>query len=300
MKMKIRKTISLALIVAGIFLITRVSYAWVNPGPYGPNDGLDFTLLDDNGIEIPKEGLSGFKLFNEDNIYPGWSNSYTLRIKNRSLKAAYYTVGLEFEENPEAPKLSDVLTLRVVRDNRDNIYSFADLTDKPLQDKTRIGAGEAHTFYFTLSMDPEAGNEYMNLSLDVVLTVAAELASEPGGPGDDGGGGDGPGTTDPGPGEEPENPELPEEPDSEEPGLDEPEPGETPGGQSPDEQTYEGSGADGTKPDEHIPDHDLPDRGGTADVQDIILPKTGGIPLQVPLAAGVLMIAAGILIRRES
>lgn len=299
--MKIRKAISLALIIAGILLITSVSYAWVNPGPYGPNEGLDFTLVDDNGNEIPKEELSGFKLFNEDNIYPGWSNSYTLRIKNRGLKAAYYTVGLEFEENPDNVKLSDVLSLRVVRDNRDNTYRFTDLIDKPLQDKTRIGAGEVHTFYFTLSMDHEAGNEYMNLSLDAVLTVAAELVSEPEDPGNNnGGGGDGPGTTDPDPGEDPEEPETPDDPGSEEPGTDEPEPGETPGGQSPDEQTYEGSGADGTKPDEPIQDDDLPDRGKPADVSDIILPKTGGIPLQVPMAAGVLLIAAGILLRRES
>ncbi|NMA64825.1 MAG: hypothetical protein GX957_01100 [Clostridiaceae bacterium] len=270
--MKYRKIISLVFIIIGSLLITTVSYAWVSPGSFGVNNELDITLFDENGKEIPKE--EGFRLFDADNIYPGWSNSYTLRIKNKKNKLASYTITIDFEDKDTGLYLlSDVLALKSEREGNINEFRLKELKNKLLQKKTEIGAGKTHVYNFTLSMDEEAGNEYQNLSLDVELIVSAELAQEHHDPGNNSGGSkDDPIKIDPD--EKPDDPieELPHE----EPIEDQP------------------------TPEEPIPDDHFPDRGNGSKDRDIILPKTGGLPIQILLATGILLIVTGIVLRNDS
>lgn len=265
LRMNARRGISLLCLLIGIFLVTSISYAWVNPKRYGTNQNLDLVLFDGSGKELPKDEYSNFRLFDEDNVYPGWEDSYTLQIKNKGSGPVDYTIGLSCKNPEQKPNLADVMVLIVTRSDRITFCRLSDINGKILQEATTLGAQETQTFDFTLLMDEEAGNEYQNLSLEVFLQIAAEQTSEQHeDPGQSSGGGGGgkriPVTIDPDPKPEPEPEEV-------------------------------------TKLD--IP---LPDRGEEDPEPDIeieptpfieILPKTGGVPYQLLLAIGIVFIVIG-------
>lgn len=259
-----RKTISLFFIIIGALLVTSVSYAWVNPGLYGTNEGLDLSLVDESGNE-----LSDLRIFNANNVYPGWSETYIFRIKNRGLRSVNYILGLHYEKSDSGADLAEVLTLKSVKGNSNSTYKFTELYDKPLQGKTTIGAGDVHTYHFTISMDEEAGNEYENLQLYVEITVTAESNVEHHEPGRNNNG----------------NKQKVNkfEPEIEPEDIIEDEP----------------------LPIEPILDEILPDRGDKTngiiepEIYHTILPQTGGLPYQLLLAIGIVFIAIGCWLRKS-
>jgi len=281
--MHAKKGLSLLCFIIGLFFITSVSYAWINPGPYTSITpaGLKLKLIDNKGNELPD-----LVMISEDNVYPGWSKEYVLRIKN-SGDPTNYTIGVDFEYDKSngLPHLADVLTLKKMRNNQESKYNLVDLLTSPLQGVTKIARGEVHEYNLVLAMDENAGNEYQNLTNRFDLTITAELAggnNNPGGSNGGNGGGGGGGNT----------PE-PNEPTSE------PEPEQEPGAE-PEEGTEEPES-------DVMPDSALPDAGEdkpeiTAGINEAlhieVLPKTGGIPYQLFLAIGIVFIALGYWLRK--
>lgn len=245
-------------------MVTSISYAWVNPGPYAsaPQNGLDLTLVDSAGNELP-----GSMLINEDNVYPGWSKEYTLRVKN-SGSDARYTVGADFvyDKSDGQPSLADVLSLKIVKNGTAVNYRLTDLIGKPLQDITIIKAGNTHTFPLVLSMDESAGNEYERLTLNVELTITAEplYYDKHDDPYDGGNGGTKVVVT--------------------------PQPTPTPT-PTPTPVPVE---APVIIEDLPVPEGPLPDRGAE---EDAVLPQTGGVPAVIIFGMGVLLILTGYCLR---
>jgi len=273
--MNTRRGISLLCFFIGLFFIVSVSFAKSNPELVSTNKCLDMALYDADGNELPKDEFSNFRLFHEDNAYPGWGNSYKLNIKNTGSGAINYNIKLHYDTPEQGPDLAEVLTMTVEGNNHKTSGKISELNDKVLQEAVTLFAQETHTFDITLAMDEEAGNEYQNLSLDVLLQIAAEQGGEhhdPEPPHDDNDDHDPPIRVkpDPDPKPKPEPEEVPEEP-------------------------------------EIIPDIPLPDRGDEpgpdAEIQETpvieVLPKTGGVPYQLMLAIGIVFIAVGFWLRKS-
>jgi|BioPla2DNA2_1021312.scaffolds.fasta_scaffold84180_1 hypothetical protein len=170
-KVKANLLFYLLTMLLSVFLITSLSFAWVNPNASGDSSQteLDVALLNASG-----ERMTG-PLIDEGNVYPGWSDTYPVRVKNYG-KAARYQLGIDFSYNPSGsmPQLANVMRLELIKDGTVTEYRMSDLVDKPLTEICQINSGRVHNMELVLYMDEEAGNEYEGLTLDFDLTLYAE------------------------------------------------------------------------------------------------------------------------------
>lgn len=301
--MKARRGISFLCIFIGLFLIVSVSYAQSNPELNSTNKGLAIALFDGNGNELPKDENSNFRLFHENNAYPGWEDSYTLQIKNTGSGVINYNLSLYYDEPEQQPDLAQVLTMTVQRGDIKASGKLSELNGEVLQQATTLYSQETHVFNITLAMDEEAGNEYQNLSLDVFLKIVAEQDTDHEDPSPTPTHTPEPThTPKPTPKPTPTPSPTPEEPTPEPTPTSEPtsapEPTSTP--EPEPTQTPEPGPDDGTGT--PIPgsgeDFDE-DNGGISQNVDLdVLPKTGGMPYELFMAVGVVLIAIGCWLRK--
>ena len=112
--------------------------------------------------------LNGDSLFKADNIYPGWSKTVTLRVRNKSQEDS---ADIYFNFDAKGDKrLADKLKVYVVR-IKDNSYRVGGTGDhwtlKEADEKNlyigRLKPGEATQYKVKIKFDKDAGNEYQGL-----------------------------------------------------------------------------------------------------------------------------------------
>ena len=169
-KVKANLLFYLLTMLLSVFLITSLSFAWVNPNASGDSSQteLDVALLNASG-----ERMTG-PLIDEGNVYPGWSDTYPVRVKNYG-KAARYQLGIDSLYNPSGsmPQLANVMRLELIKDGTVTEYRMSGLVDKPLTEICQINS-KGPQYGIGSYMDEEAGNEYEGLTLDFDLTLYAE------------------------------------------------------------------------------------------------------------------------------
>jgi len=228
--------------------------------------GTDVALVDESGNKITDS------IFNESNMYPGWSRSYKIMIKNFGNKAKY-RLHLVVDGEHKPPSLADVLSVMIDKDGIEKNFRLADSKDIPLIGTTVINQGEKQEFTMTLAMDKTAGNEYQNLSLGLDLVLNADpVADDDHGNGNNEGGG---GNNDTGTVENPEP--------------------------TPDDDIEED-----VKEDVIIEDDIIPEGEPEPDTEKPVkeeteaqLPQTGGIPIEVFIGMGSVFIMAGLLLNKK-
>lgn len=241
-------------------LITSISYALVNSDPLSSttSQNQDVAFVDDNGNKTTAPVL------NEGNAYPGWSKTSVVKIKNFGGKSEYkLKLDFPYDKSDGRPSLADVLSLKIIKSGVEKDYKLTELINIPIIDSTLISTGATDDITLILSMDESAGNEYENLSIDLQLILYTEPVEYNHDHENNYGGNDGdtPITT------EPENTPGP----TVEPPIEE---------SLPDR---------GDEPIEVILDHEIP--------MDSILPQTGGIPVEVYICLGVILILSGYYLR---
>ena len=136
---------NLAVIFLGaIFLIVPANFALAD-------DEIDVEFSDGTDID-------GDEIFDEDNIYPGWEKSKTIRVQNEHPSEdadLYFT----FDVNGDK-KLAEKLKLYVI---------------KVANDDYRIGGeGDRWTLEIKIKFDKDAGNEYQGLETDFDIDFQIE------------------------------------------------------------------------------------------------------------------------------
>ncbi len=155
---------------------------------FGIGGGFDVQAKDKIDAEYPSgTNLNGKKIFNESNIYPGWSKTKIIRVNNDSGNDAGdegTDVNLYFNFDVKGDKtLAEKLKLYVVR-IADNNYRIGGTGDKytlrSADNKNlyvdRLSATKGKEYKIKIVFDREAGNEYQNLEtlFNIDFTVESE------------------------------------------------------------------------------------------------------------------------------
>jgi uncharacterized repeat protein (TIGR01451 family) len=159
MKLKILSTIYLAILLSSFLLpISRVSAA--------------------NGFVVDFENTPLFKFDETNTIMPGDSYTRYMRLTNNT--GENLTVNTKAIKGIEIGHLSDILNIVIKKD--DNIiYSSTTLTaffnigNVPL---APLAIGETAIYYYTISFDAQAGNEYQRNILNFNIEVHAESIAD--------------------------------------------------------------------------------------------------------------------------
>lgn len=114
-------------------------------------------------------------LFDEDNIYPGWSIIKTLKAKNEYGEDREFMVEVDNLDVDSNFPLTDVLKIEIREDGEtDNIYGPEDLEDWEDEKDLPLGyiaESDSTTYEFIITMDPSAGNEYQGKSTSFDLKL---------------------------------------------------------------------------------------------------------------------------------
>ncbi|MFA6048024.1 MAG: hypothetical protein WCV59_03125 [Parcubacteria group bacterium] len=126
-------------------------------------------------------------MFSEDNIYPGWTDSHTVNVKNTSDGSEVIDVYATFDITDNSD-LTKKIHLYVIRE-ADNKYMLGGVGDRITLDEAdgdrifidRLDAGESEDYKIKLRFDSDAGNEYQELSSDFDIDLGFESDEVPGG-----------------------------------------------------------------------------------------------------------------------
>jgi hypothetical protein len=136
-------------------------------------------------------GCSSFPpgpLFSENNGYPGWSVSKTVRGINDYGQTGSFAV--EVLDSSDLDNLADVFQVGI-RKTGEMVFLFTDSLDNFLKagyvSLSDIGAGAYQDYDFIVSMDSSANNDYQDLKLSFDLALGFEIL-EPASEGGAGGG----------------------------------------------------------------------------------------------------------------
>lgn len=128
------------------------------------------------------------KLFDIKNIYPGMEASSLLTVRNDGSDSLALSLDVLKERGDDI--LFNGLEVIIFNPDSKKTYYHGSMSGANDAAITVISAGEAERLNFTVSMSPEAGNEYQGKSLDVkwVLTAVWEQTIDPEPPGGNGNG----------------------------------------------------------------------------------------------------------------
>ncbi|MFZ2882717.1 MAG: hypothetical protein WA019_06610, partial [Candidatus Moraniibacteriota bacterium] len=140
--------------------------------------------VDKIDVEYPVgTNIDGDDIFDADNIYPGWQDSKTIRVKNRSTTDDT-NLYFKFDVNGDK-KLAKKLKLYVIRTS-DNDYRIGGAGDrwnlKEADDESlyvdNLSTGESERYKIKIKFDEDAGNEYQGLKtkFDIDFTIESENA----------------------------------------------------------------------------------------------------------------------------
>ncbi|KKP80353.1 MAG: hypothetical protein A2271_04730 [Candidatus Moranbacteria bacterium RIFOXYA12_FULL_35_19] len=157
---------NLAVIFLGaIFLIVPANFALAD-------DEIDVEFSDGTDID-------GDEIFDEDNIYPGWEKSKTIRVQNEHPSEdadLYFT----FDVNGDK-KLAEKLKLYVIKVANDD-YRIGGEGDRWTLEEAdeeelyvdRLDSGEEEEYEIKIKFDKDAGNEYQGLETDFDIDFQIE------------------------------------------------------------------------------------------------------------------------------
>lgn len=126
-------------------------------------------------------------MFSNDNIYPGWTDSHAINIKNTSNNSEVVDVYANFEITDNS-NLTKKIHLYVIRES-DNKYMLGGLGDRITLDGAdgnkifidRLNAGKDNDYKIKFRFDSDAGNEYQNLNTDFNINLRFESDEVSGG-----------------------------------------------------------------------------------------------------------------------
>ena len=135
------------------------------------------------------ENVDGDDIFDENNIYPGWEESETIRVENESTTDdtnLYFT----FDVNGDK-KLAKKLKLYVIRTADDSYriggegdrWTLEEADEKELY-TDKLSAGESERYKINIKFDKDAGNEFQGLETD--FDIDFQIESENAGSGTEG------------------------------------------------------------------------------------------------------------------
>lgn len=140
--------------------------------------------VDEIDVEYPVgTNINGNDIFNEDNILPGWEDSKTIRVRNKSTTDDT-NLYFKFDVNGDK-KLAGKLKLYVIRvaDNNYRIGGLGDRWDLKEADEKKLyvdklSATEGERYKIKIKFDEDAGNEYQGLEtdFDIDFTIESEDA----------------------------------------------------------------------------------------------------------------------------
>ena len=138
-------------------------------------------------VEYPVgTNMNGDDIFDAENILPGWSETKTVKIKNRSTTDAvnlYFTFDIEGNE-----KLARKLKLYVIR-KKDNSYRIGGQGDRYTLKKAddegtlyvdKLNTTQGKEYKIKIKFDEDAGNEYQDLKtkFDIDFRIEAKIAED--------------------------------------------------------------------------------------------------------------------------
>ncbi len=138
-------------------------------------------------VEYPvSHDLDGGDIFNEENIYPGWSKKKEFTVENESVESEvdlFLQIDLK-----DGEKLAKELKLYIIRDD-DNSYRIGGAGDKwDLEDADdegylyfdRLDEGEEEQYEIKIKFDKDAGNEFQGLEteFDIDFKIEGEEVEE--------------------------------------------------------------------------------------------------------------------------
>lgn len=142
----------------------------------------NIVLAADDWIDV---SYSGSKIFNEKNVYPGWSKKEKFSVKNNhptDEADLYITFDLK-----DGKTLADVLKVYVIRADgsyrlggRGDRFTLKDLDRKGRVFIDKLKPGEREDFKMKIEFDKRAGNEHQNKSskFDVKFKIEGDLDSQ--------------------------------------------------------------------------------------------------------------------------
>lgn len=140
--------------------------------------------VDKIDVEYPVgTNISGDNIFDANNIYPGWEQSKTIQVKNKSTTD---DTNLYFKFDVKGDKkLAKKLKLYVIR-KADNSYRIGGVGDrwtlKEADEESlyvdKLSTGESERYKIKIKFDEDAGNEYQGLEtkFDIDFTIESETA----------------------------------------------------------------------------------------------------------------------------
>ncbi|MCK4636137.1 MAG: hypothetical protein KAT32_04710 [Candidatus Moranbacteria bacterium] len=155
----------------GIFLLIFTFILGAVPSAFADNE---MDLEDSSG-----DNIHGDDIFNESNIFPGWSESETINVQNESDESEvdlYITFDVDGGE-----KLAEAIKIYVVRKS-DGSYRVGGSGDKYTLEKAsgedlfigKLDAGDDEDYKIKVKFDEDAGNEYQNLATEFDIDFEIE------------------------------------------------------------------------------------------------------------------------------
>lgn len=134
-------------------------------------------------VEYPVgTNLNGSKIFKAENIYPGWSESKTIRVRNKNTEDK---ANIFFKFNVKGNKFGKKLNLYVVR-KKDNSYRIGGAGDRWTLDSfdgkllyvDRLDPKESKQYIVEIKFDKDAGNEYqgLNVKFDIDFNLEEKIS----------------------------------------------------------------------------------------------------------------------------
>lgn len=146
--------------------------------------GFGGSVYAENAIDVEYNNgnnVNGGKIFNEKDVYPGWSKAEKIVIKNKSTESGV-DLYMTFDIN-DGKTLADALKLYVIK-NDSGSYRVGGAGDrytlkKADGDRLFIGTldpGEKEKYKIKIKFDEDSGNEYQKLStkFDINFTIEGE------------------------------------------------------------------------------------------------------------------------------
>jgi len=122
-----------------------------------------------SGIMEMDNSADGQAILTVQNLLPGESGTGTVTLENVGDADGDFTLtASNLVDEPADPAFSSVLTL-VVTDGATEVYNGL-LSDFSTADLGTWGAGESHTYTFTVTFDAASGNEYQDARSTVDFT----------------------------------------------------------------------------------------------------------------------------------
>lgn len=148
-------------------LLTAFAFQMVNVSKVSAEDKITVKLNDSNG-----QHLQGNELFKVDNIYPGWSQTKTIYVKNKSVN---YDTDLYFLLDVNGDKkLAKELKLYVTRLGSNQSVRIGGSGDRYDLDSAddeelfldRLSKDAGKRYRIKIKFDKDAGNEFQGLSTE--------------------------------------------------------------------------------------------------------------------------------------